>query len=105
MCVTVAKSEDIDFDCATRFQDNPTAINFCLGQKKTRMQLNAYTPNGKRKRKEVVKDINLSIQATCYNVIHRHILEKNFTATLTNLMVQLIVMITTLFAAFLFMDH
>ena len=76
MCVTVARNDDIDVDCATRFQDNPSAINFCLGQKKTRIQLKACTSNGKRKRKEVVKDINLSIQATCYNVIHRHILEK-----------------------------
>ena len=76
MCMRVAKDTDIAETTSERFKEPTCIFNVTLGQRKSKIQTNSLTPSGKRKRTVVHKDVEVSIQATCYNILHRHLLEK-----------------------------
>ena len=76
MCMSVAKDADINKQAPYRFQESITAYGVCLGKRKARIQLDSFTKSGKRQRKTVYKDVELNIQGTCYNILHKHVLEK-----------------------------
>ena len=81
MCMAVAKEEDIDKNTPDRFKEGATVIKVNLGSRKSRVQTDSLTPNGKRKRSYVRKNVELSIQGTCYNILHQHLLEKSDTSS------------------------
>ena len=76
MCMTVAKDADINKQAPQRFQESITAYDVCLGKRKARIQLDTFTKSGNRQRKTVYKDVELNIQGTCYNILHKHVLER-----------------------------
>jgi hypothetical protein len=74
--MTVAKDADINKQAPQRFQESIIAYDVCLGKRKARIQLDTFTKSGNRQRKTVYKDVELNIPGTCYNILHKHFLEK-----------------------------
>ena len=74
--MAIAKDASIDKSTPIRFQESTTMIQLTLGKRKIRQQQNSSTPSGQRQRKKVMKEISMTIHGTCYNIIHKHVLER-----------------------------
>ena len=96
MCMVIAKDNDIYKCTPIRCQKSTTKFQLTLGKRKIRQHQNSLIPSGQRQRKKVMKEINMTIQGTCYNILHKHVLELGILITHKYLMSTILLMIIIL---------